>query len=310
MCVLVTCGAGRRAMAPSAPDFNAVSRLLDALEKAQRQQWAAFLNTFWAYVPIDCASYLTLLRLLLPNAEKRPFGLRETRLACIAGRVLCGGREELKRWNESIGQELHLPRVGKKSTSLQSDCGDLSLLVQQQLAIRVGVRSGGVLGQPLTLNEVDAELDKLHVFYCSTDGLQSATASSRTDPQQEAVVTRLLLRCSPTEGKWLCRLLLRDLKLGARISDSMYPRAILDSLVPPCGPNCGLYSHFLYRSDLGDVSERAERARRLLGQRGRAEVSAGPCREWPLSRGVQHGTYVQTMNSRPVAGVRALPAAM
>ena len=133
------------------------------------------------------------LVLALPLDGGRVFGLRDRRLLRLLPRLLSPTRR-VDSDSASEGQRfMHLADAATFS-------GDMSVVIEAELA---SMARGDTAARPsLSLRDVDAALD--------------AVASASSDAAIEAALHPLFARASPREGKWLIRLLQRNLRTGAQ----------------------------------------------------------------------------------------------
>ena len=288
------------------PTFASLCRLLHALE-ARRSQPGSQITAreqmlekfFRRHVPVGTGSAAAVLALLLPTEDDRRYWLKETRLAgalviALGLQPSVGAGKRLVEWQ--AGDEANDANDTDGRRPMGS--GDLSELVARLVDERVASRAAGL--PPLSVNEVDADLDAL----ADHDG---------------TALCRMLQRCSPLEAKWLVRIVLRDVQIGAELNwtdprKAEWPRLVMDVFCP------GLYTFFLRQRDLRDAAGRAEQARRMRaamapggdgGGGGGVHVHGrdpAKARGGPLDAHVRHGVYVSVMNSSACTNV-AKPAA-
>ena len=292
-----------RSANPAAQDvgFFEVARLLDRLEGIAGAQARTRCASRWFDASAERrASTLPLFRVLLVAETDRTFYVKEERLAALTATALgiatdsaCGRR--LQGWLD--------PARSGGGDAMHATAGNLSAVVESVVALRAPARAGGVAGRPLAIREVDAAMDVLAAGAPEFH----AGRGARSGPHA-AVLHGLLSRCSPVEAKWLTRLLLRDLQIRSPCADVRveWPRSLMDGFLPHQGPGRpGFYAYWLRRGDLGEACGRAELARAMLdtqtlgGACGQSCVAA----EWPLLRGLSHGSYVHVALSHPVTSL-------
>ncbi|EOD08101.1 hypothetical protein EMIHUDRAFT_106144 [Emiliania huxleyi CCMP1516] len=292
-----------RSANPAAQDvgFFEVARLLDRLEGISGAQARTRCVSRWFDASAERrASTLPLFRVLLVAETDRAFYVKEERLAALTATALgiatdsaCGRR--LQGWLD--------PARSGGGDAMHATAGNLSAVVESVVALRAPARAGGVAGRPLAIREVDAAMDVLAAGAPEFH----AGRGARSGPHA-AVLHGLLSRCSPVEAKWLTRLLLRDLQIRSPCADVRveWPRSLMDGFLPHQGPGRpGFYSYWLRRGDLGEACGRAELARAMLDAQSLGGACGPSCvaAEWPLLRGLSHGSYVHVALSHPVTSL-------
>ena len=217
--------------------FEALCRLLEHLESgrgragSRRRLLQRFLEEFQARAADRDA--FPLVRLLLPgeDRERTQYGVRETGLARAYVAVL-----GLATNSPDAQRLLQWRRPDRAHADAAGDCG---AVLERVLARRCPERG------TLSVADVNAALDRLH---------GAADRAAR-----EAVLRGVLRRATATQHRWLARLVLQDLRVGASV------RTVLGLLHPR--------AHALYSrtSDLRRVCAEAARLRR-----GEASLLAEP----------------------------------
>ena len=160
------------------------------------------------------------------------------------------------------------------------------------VAARVGTANGGALRAPLSTFDVNSLLTR------HADG--DATALPAALP-----------RVGPLEAKWLARLFLRDLKIGAESWVNTDPRKLTLVKLVLNAYSDGLFDFYVHRGDM-DVAVRAAQAARAA--RVRAGLPAVGAPRGVADPGAPHldpsiapGTYVAVANAAPITSLAELP---
>lgn len=245
----------------------------------------------------DSGSIFPIFRLLLPRFDERRFGHREARLApLLASAFTCAAASRLDHWQEGTpstlmsDDEAGNPDSGVETGSMWGPRtalglrgghgqGDLSCVLQEIIAQEV--RRGWLSQRALSVADVNATLDGL-----SGQGNTAALVAA-------------IQRCSPCEGKWLVRIILRDLRIGGRDAwKAAWPRILMDGFLKH--RRGGMYSFFLRQSCLRLACQRAEEAA-ALGSAGTAVAY------WPLDPTVRAGTFVRVCCARAATCLDDIP---
>jgi len=174
--------------------FDSLTRFLEGLSHLKPKDKTIYAEQYFKKVflptPAHRKESFLLLRLLCPSLdrERGNYGLKEVNLAKLLGEALGLNKIDANRLVHYKNPAYH-PK--------DNNCvGDFVLVMRSVVAPFCKQES------TMTLDEVDTFLDKL--------------ANTPEDQSKKSIFIQLLNRCSGRDLEWLCRIILKDLKIGMK----------------------------------------------------------------------------------------------